>query len=97
MEGVPGVRAVTEQPRLRQVQARVQDMCGWKKNGFPGAQPVSLDRENIAFLSQRPYKVHLLSNTEKLSIILTILPSSHSDNPQDLMTTIYQGGHGEFC
>ena len=58
MEGVPGVRAVTEQPRLRQVQARVQDMCGWKKNGFPGAQPVSLDRENIAFLSQRPYKVH---------------------------------------
>ena len=58
MAGVPGVRAVTENRHLRQVQSRVQDMCGWRKSGFPGAQPVSLDRENIAFLSQRPYKVH---------------------------------------
>ena len=57
MEGVPGVRAVREQPHLGRVQAQVQDMCGWRKSGFPGAQPVSLDRENIAFLSQRPYKV----------------------------------------
>ena len=57
MAGVPGVRAVTENRQLRQVQSRVQDMCGWRKSGFPGAQPVSLDRENIAFLSQRPYKV----------------------------------------
>ena len=32
-------------------------MCGWRKSGFPGAQPVSLDRENLAFLSQRAYKV----------------------------------------
>ena len=57
MAGVPGVRAVTEQPHLGTIQATVQDMCGWRKSGFPGAQPVSLDRENITFLSQRPYKV----------------------------------------
>ena len=31
MEGVSGVRAVTEQPLLSEIQRKVQDMCGWKK------------------------------------------------------------------
>jgi len=31
MDGVPGVRPVTEQPLLQQVQRRVQDMCEWNK------------------------------------------------------------------
>ncbi len=57
MPGVPGVRAVTDQPRLKQIQSRIQGLCHWGKSGFPGAQPVSMDVDNIAFLSQRPYKV----------------------------------------
>ena len=27
------------------------------RSGFPGAQPVSMDRRNLRFLEQKPYKV----------------------------------------
>ncbi|KMZ09711.1 mRNA-capping enzyme [Drosophila simulans] len=57
MAGVPGVRQVSDQPRLGDLQRKVQDWCDWKKNGFPGAQPVSMDRENIKRLSEIPYRV----------------------------------------
>jgi len=32
-------------------------MCGWQDTGFPGCQPVSMDRENLQFLQDMPYKV----------------------------------------
>ncbi|XP_065362989.1 mRNA-capping enzyme [Calliphora vicina] len=57
MEGVPGVVWIQDQPRLGELQQKVQDMCGWKKNGFPGAQPVSMDRQNIKRLHEIPYRV----------------------------------------
>ena len=31
-------------------------MVGWKKSGFPGAQPVSMDRQNLAMLTEKPFK-----------------------------------------
>ncbi|XP_030079530.1 mRNA-capping enzyme isoform X1 [Drosophila hydei] len=57
MAGVPGVRQVTDQPRVTDLQRRVQDWCNWQKNGFPGSQPVSMDRHNIKRLSEIPYRV----------------------------------------
>ncbi|XP_004536441.1 mRNA-capping enzyme [Ceratitis capitata] len=57
MNGVPGVVLVTDQPRLGELQLKVQQMCGWKKSGFPGAQPVSMDRNNIKRLHEIPYRV----------------------------------------
>ena len=57
MEGVPGVVWVQDQPRLRELQEKVQDMCGWEKSGFPGAQPVSMNCENIQQLGKIPYRV----------------------------------------
>jgi len=40
---------------------RVQEICesmlDWTRGNFPGSQPVSLDRQNIELLSQKPYKV----------------------------------------
>ncbi|KAH8416367.1 hypothetical protein KR222_000734 [Zaprionus bogoriensis] len=57
MDGVPGVRQVTDQPRLQGLQHKVQDWCNWQKSGFPGAQPVSMDRHNIKRLSEIPYRV----------------------------------------
>ncbi|XP_034490494.1 mRNA-capping enzyme [Drosophila innubila] len=57
MFGVPGVRHVADQPRLTGLQHKVQDWCKWQKNGFPGAQPVSMDRNNIKRLSEMPYRV----------------------------------------
>lgn len=57
MAGVPGVAPVTTQPLLTRIQKRFQYMCHWKKNGFPGAQPVSMDRDNMQNVHHHPYKV----------------------------------------
>ena len=44
------------QPKLSTIQKKVQRAVGWSK-GFPGAQPVSMDRKNIGFLAEKPYMV----------------------------------------
>uniref|UniRef100_A0A8C8DJJ1 mRNA-capping enzyme n=1 Tax=Oryzias sinensis TaxID=183150 RepID=A0A8C8DJJ1_9TELE len=54
---VKGVTQVTSQPKLGEIQRMCQKMAEWDKSGFPGAQPVSMDRQNLNFLSQNPYKV----------------------------------------
>uniref|UniRef100_A0A336MHT3 mRNA-capping enzyme n=1 Tax=Culicoides sonorensis TaxID=179676 RepID=A0A336MHT3_CULSO len=57
MAGVPGVELFITQPRLSEIQGKVQDMCEWKKTGFPGSQPVSMDRNNIKLIQIKPYMV----------------------------------------
>ncbi|KAI4899635.1 hypothetical protein NFI96_014635 [Prochilodus magdalenae] len=59
LEGVSvkGVTQVTTQPKLGQVQRKCQEFCEWEKSGFPGAQPVSMDRRNIRLMEQNGYKV----------------------------------------
>uniref|UniRef100_A0A3Q3BBS9 mRNA-capping enzyme n=1 Tax=Kryptolebias marmoratus TaxID=37003 RepID=A0A3Q3BBS9_KRYMA len=54
---VKGVTQVTNQPKLGEIQRMCQEMAEWDKSGFPGAQPVSMDRQNLRFLEQNPYKV----------------------------------------
>lgn len=54
---VKGVTQVTAQPKLGKIQRRCQEMAEWEKPGFPGAQPVSMDRHNLRLLEQKPYKV----------------------------------------
>ncbi|XP_066533828.1 mRNA-capping enzyme [Hoplias malabaricus] len=54
---VKGVNQVTTQPKLGQVQRKCQEFCEWEKSGFPGTQPVSMDRRNIRLLEQNGYKV----------------------------------------
>lgn len=56
MEGVQGVHPFTEEPKASQLQYKVQIMCNWKSKGFPGSQPVSMDRENIKLLQEKPYR-----------------------------------------
>jgi len=57
MEGVPGVKLFTLLPKVTTIQKKIQNMCEWKKGGFPGCQPVSMDKQNVNFLCQKPYKV----------------------------------------
>ncbi|XP_049753102.1 mRNA-capping enzyme isoform X3 [Elephas maximus indicus] len=59
LEGVTvkGVTQVTTQPKLGEVQQKCHQFCAWEGSGFPGAQPVSMDKQNIKLLEQKPYKV----------------------------------------
>lgn len=57
MEGVPGVKLWTLQPKLGTIQKKVQKSLEWTKGGFPGCQPVTMDRQNLNFLQEKPYKV----------------------------------------
>ncbi|XP_034017911.1 mRNA-capping enzyme [Thalassophryne amazonica] len=54
---VKGVCQVTTQPKLEEIQRRCQQMAEWDKPWFPGAQPVSMDKQNIKLLQKNPYKV----------------------------------------
>ena len=55
--GVNGVNQFTTQPRLSEIQHKIQNMCNWKKSGFPGSQPVSMNNDNIKKLHEKPYRV----------------------------------------
>lgn len=59
LEGVSvkGVSQVTTQPKLGEIQRKCQQFSEWDRSGFPGAQPVSMDRKNIRMLEQNGYKV----------------------------------------
>lgn len=59
LEGVAvkHVHQITTQPKLGEVQQKCQQFSAWERSGFPGAQPVSMDRDNLRFLEQKPYKV----------------------------------------
>uniref|UniRef100_A0A182R1A0 mRNA-capping enzyme n=1 Tax=Anopheles farauti TaxID=69004 RepID=A0A182R1A0_9DIPT len=57
MDGVPNVSLVTDETLIATLQQRVRTMCGSKLQGFPGAQPVSMDMHNIRYLKEMPYRV----------------------------------------
>lgn len=58
MDGkIPSVTVVTSAAELRFAREAMKNMCEWEKDGFPGAQPVSMDLNNIRLLSEMPYKV----------------------------------------
>lgn len=57
MEGVPGVTVFREYPKMLDLQKKVQRMCEWKRNEFPGSQPVTMSNENLHLLKEKPYMV----------------------------------------
>lgn len=57
MKGVGGVLLMTNRQKVNELQHIIQDMCKWKGTGFPGCQPVSMDRNNLRFLHTKPYMV----------------------------------------
>ncbi len=48
-------------------------MCDYRKNGFPGSQPVSLEaspvRNNLAYLGQHRYRVSWKADGVRLVIL----------------------------
>lgn len=53
----PGVFLVTDHNKIQEVQRICTRMCGYRRNGFPGAHPVSLTRDNMYLMSQNEYMV----------------------------------------
>ncbi|KAK2527737.1 Rngtt [Columba livia] len=75
------VTQVTTQPKLGGIQQKCQQFCGWEGSGFPGAQPVSMDKQNIKFLEQKPYKVSWKADgTRALSAYLVCLLSQGNES-----------------
>jgi len=57
MDGVKGVELYTSQPKFSTLQKKIKKMSEWTKGDFPGCQPVSMSKQNLEFLHQKPYKV----------------------------------------
>lgn len=57
MAGVSGVVLFEDEPRASQIQKKAKEFCKWKGKEFPGAQPVSMDLQNIGYLHDKPYRV----------------------------------------
>lgn len=57
MEGVSGVEWVETPSVVTKLQKVVREMCAYDGRGFPGAQPVSMNRTNILMLKTNPYYV----------------------------------------
>ncbi|VDK64725.1 unnamed protein product, partial [Cylicostephanus goldi] len=62
MDGlVRNVNLVTDSVKRKMLQGKIKELCGAKRDGFPGLQPVSLERsreaDNMKLLAQRPYMV----------------------------------------
>lgn len=57
MEGVQGVHLFTSQPKFSTLQKKIKKMSEWSKGDFPGCQPVSMSKQNLELLHQKPYKV----------------------------------------
>ena len=57
MAGVSGVSLVTDIQVVNPLRHLIQDMCEFNGSGFPGCQPISMDRQNLRLLHMKPYRV----------------------------------------
>uniref|UniRef100_A0A158P8V7 mRNA-capping enzyme n=1 Tax=Angiostrongylus cantonensis TaxID=6313 RepID=A0A158P8V7_ANGCA len=62
MDGlVQGAVLIKDSLKKKMLQGKIKELCGAKRDGFPGLQPVSLERsrdnDNLKLLAQRPYMV----------------------------------------
>lgn len=58
MEGISrGVELMTDQAAVSELHRVTQEYCHWTTGGFPGSQPVSMDRNNLNLLRTKPYRV----------------------------------------
>ncbi|XKL60565.1 hypothetical protein PGB90_007622 [Kerria lacca] len=57
MDGVPGVDAVTDREKVYEVHAKIRELTGSEIDSFVGSQPVSMNKTNMTFLAEKPYRV----------------------------------------
>ncbi|CAD5124441.1 DgyrCDS12724 [Dimorphilus gyrociliatus] len=54
---IPQVEQFKDYEQVSRLQNEVKIICSYERNGFAGAQPVSMDRQNISLLGEKRYKV----------------------------------------
>lgn len=52
-----GIETCTDPSEIDRVRSETQKICNWTGKGFPGAQPVSMDQQNVGFLIKHRYQV----------------------------------------
>jgi mRNA-capping enzyme len=52
-----GVDVCIDTEEISRVRSETQAACGWNGAGFPGAQPISMDQQNIRHLVEKRYQV----------------------------------------
>lgn len=52
-----GITWCTDEEKLKELRKLTRDMCNFKRNGFPGSQPVSMSHGNLELLKYYPYRV----------------------------------------
>jgi mRNA-capping enzyme len=81
---VPGVSVVLS-PVREEVQRRCQDILNWEGSGFPGSQPVSMDKKNLQLLRTKPYRVSWKADGTRCENLLThSLTPWHTSLPSTL-------------
>ncbi|XP_061479287.1 mRNA-capping enzyme isoform X4 [Rhineura floridana] len=90
---VKHVTQVTTQPKLGEIQQKCQQFCGWKGTGFPGAQPVSMDEQNIKLLEQKPYKVSWKADGTRY---MMLIDGKNEVYMIDRDNSVFQVSHLEF-
>ncbi|XP_022661967.1 mRNA-capping enzyme-like [Varroa jacobsoni] len=57
MSGIPGVSFVGDRHETEEIQRKAAEMCGFRRQGFPGMQPVSMDCDNLLNLKEEHHVV----------------------------------------
>lgn len=64
-----GVETCTDPDEISRVRRETQEICGWRGAGFPGAQPVSMDQQNVRLLWEKRYMVSWKADGTRLDNI----------------------------
>lgn len=65
-----GVETCTDPDEISRVRRETQEICGWRGAGFPGAQPVSMDQQNVRLLWEKRYMVSWKADGTRLDNII---------------------------
>lgn len=69
-EGIDGIFPVTDPAKAKPAQKMCQTMCKFRKNGFPGAQPVSLSHQNINLIQKEEYMVSWKADGSRYMLLI---------------------------
>lgn len=68
--GIEGITFVNDNEKLAPFRKMCTEMCKYRRNGFPGSQPVSLTTENISMMMEEEYMVSWKADGDRLMLLI---------------------------